>query len=333
VRRIEASLVRLHLVPRKGHPGGEKIEVLNLAGMMDYNKPQGAGSLLKAALVCTGLISVAPDAPELNIQLETTLGGGLEIESWSDLPQGSGMGTSSILAGTVLAALSKATGRGAMSDDELVHAVLQLEQTLTTGGGWQDQVGGLVAGAKLATSPPSLPLQVKIDCISTPTGFLEELSRHMVLIYTGRTRLAKDILQNVLRRWNARLPESVETMQLLTGNAEQCRIALQKGSVAEVGACLDAYWVHKKAMAVGCEPPECKAMINALKSGGIIHGISLCGAGGGGFMACVTKEPDAIETVRQVFHQIPGFAKEVVTLHRVLIDGTHGHLLTVTDTL
>ena len=327
VRIIETPMLRLRLVPRKGDPGGETVEVFKLEDMMDYNKPQGAGSLLKAALVCTGLVSVAPGAPELEVQLRSLLGGGLEIQSWSDLPQGSGMGTSSILAGAVLAALSTATGQGPQGDDELVHGVLQLEQTLTTGGGWQDQVGGLVPGAKLASSAATLPLKVAIDRIQTPVGFLEELGRHMVLVYTGRTRLAKDILQNVLRRWNARLPEAVETMDLLTENAEVCRTALCDGSVARVGACLDAYWRHKKVMAVGCEPPECKAMIQALRSQDIIHGVSLCGAGGGGFMALVTKEADAIEDVRRVFLDIPGFAKEVVTLHRVTVD-PDGHVIT-----
>jgi galactokinase/mevalonate kinase-like predicted kinase len=50
-----------------------------------------------------------------------------------------GLGTSSILAGVVLAALWRASGRDFTRSD-INHAVLHLEQMLTTGGGWQDQV-------------------------------------------------------------------------------------------------------------------------------------------------------------------------------------------------
>ena len=53
--------------------------------------------------------------------------------------QGSGLGTSSILAACLLAAVgAAATGDVTIDRDALVHAVLRAEQMLTTGGGWQD---------------------------------------------------------------------------------------------------------------------------------------------------------------------------------------------------
>lgn len=47
---------------------------------------------------------------------------GLEIETWSELPQGSGLGGSSILGAAVLAALWRVVGRRA-SHDDIIHAV------------------------------------------------------------------------------------------------------------------------------------------------------------------------------------------------------------------
>ena len=70
-------------------------------------------------------------------------GCGFELHTWSNLPTGSGLGTSSILAGAVMAALWKASGKGYTKSD-ITHAVLHLEQMLTTGGGWQDQVKSCV---------------------------------------------------------------------------------------------------------------------------------------------------------------------------------------------
>ena len=44
--------------------------------------------------------------------------------------------------------------------DSIVHSVLILEQLLTTGGGWQDQVGGILPGFKYSVSPDQFPVRV-----------------------------------------------------------------------------------------------------------------------------------------------------------------------------
>ena len=115
-------------------------------------------------------------------------GGGLEIETWSKLPVGSGLGTSSILGGAILSAIGVAVGFR-YDTLSLIHAVLHLEQTLTTGGGWQDQVGGFVPGMKSYRCLAGLPLTLKPESVDMPETFYSELNRHFVLLYTGRTRL------------------------------------------------------------------------------------------------------------------------------------------------
>ena len=85
------------------------------------------------------------------------------------MPLGSGLGTSSILAGTVLAALGKAMGR-TYSPTSLCHLVLIVEQMLTTGGGWQDQVGGLWPGVKTSWCASALPVVVRVFPIAPGLG-------------------------------------------------------------------------------------------------------------------------------------------------------------------
>ena len=63
----------------------------------------------------------------------------MEVELWSDLPQGSGLGTSSILAGCLIAVFWSILGRK-FNKNDLINGVLFVEQLMTTGGGWQDQV-------------------------------------------------------------------------------------------------------------------------------------------------------------------------------------------------
>lgn len=64
-----------------------------------------------------------------------------------------------------------------------------------SGGGWQDQVGGLFGGVKLARSAAQLPLRVEVEQLSLTQDFLSVLQQHLLLVYTGKTRLARNLLQ------------------------------------------------------------------------------------------------------------------------------------------
>ena len=66
---------------------------------------------------------------------------------------------------------------------------------MTTGGGWQDNVGGLAPGIKEGSSKRGLPLQVTSTPIDMPDGFLQKFQQHLILIFSGKTRLARNMLQ------------------------------------------------------------------------------------------------------------------------------------------
>lgn len=56
-------------------------------------------------------------------------------------------------------------------------------------------MGGLVPGIKIGRSKARLPLRVEVEGISVPEGFARTLSDHLLLVYTGKTRLARNLLQ------------------------------------------------------------------------------------------------------------------------------------------
>ena len=151
-----------------------------------------SGALLKTAFICSNIIDF-PSSTSLVQQLKEKFGSGFQLHSIANLPQGSGksprviivviiyliclgLGTSSILGGVIMAALWRAVGQN-HSTDSLIHAVsyfpgvrvtkvylfkvLHLEQMLTTGGGWQDQCGGLYGGVKISWSDKKLPVHVQ----------------------------------------------------------------------------------------------------------------------------------------------------------------------------
>uniref|UniRef100_A0A3B4ERP8 L-fucose kinase n=1 Tax=Pundamilia nyererei TaxID=303518 RepID=A0A3B4ERP8_9CICH len=268
----------------------------SLDDLKDYSQPHAP--LLKAVCVCSGLVSLTSQHP-LGHQLMERWGGGVELHSWSELPTGSGL-TSSILAGALLAAVYRCTRR-TYDTDSLIHAVLYLEQILTTGG-WQDQVGGLVGGVKVGRSRASLPLQVQVERLSLPEEFSLALEQHLLLVYTGKTRLARNLLQDVVRSWYSRLPSMVQNAQQLVCNSEECARACVD-SLSRLGECLDRSWQQKKLMAPGCEPASVRAMMEALRP--LVLGQSLAGAGGGGFLYLLTREPRQREAVLQVLNNMP----------------------------
>ncbi|KAM4572851.1 L-fucose kinase [Odontesthes bonariensis] len=286
----------------------------SLDDLKDYCQPHAPGALLKAVCVCSGLVSLSSQ-DSLRHQLMQRWGGGLELHSWSELPTGSGLGTSSILAGALLAAVYRCTGR-TYDTDSLIHAVLYLEQILTTGGGWQDQVGGLVGGVKVGRSRASLPLQVEVERLSLPEDFLVSLEQHLLLVYTGKTRLARNLLQDVVRSWYSRLPSMVLNAQQLVSNSEECARACSDGSLSRLGQCLDRSWQQKKLMAPGCEPASVRAMLEALRP--LVLGQSLAGAGGGGFLYLLTREPCQQQAVLRVLNNTPGLGD--FSVHSVELD-------------
>nr|XP_033798542.1 L-fucose kinase [Geotrypetes seraphini]XP_033798543.1 L-fucose kinase [Geotrypetes seraphini]XP_033798544.1 L-fucose kinase [Geotrypetes seraphini]XP_033798545.1 L-fucose kinase [Geotrypetes seraphini]XP_033798546.1 L-fucose kinase [Geotrypetes seraphini]XP_033798547.1 L-fucose kinase [Geotrypetes seraphini]XP_033798548.1 L-fucose kinase [Geotrypetes seraphini] len=315
VRRIVE--LELRLVSASGSPGREVVtEVVcqSLEDIQDYCQPHAPGALLKAAFICSQIISY-PSEKLLHDQLMEQFGGGFELHTWSNLPHGSGLGTSSILAGAVMAALYRATGKSC-SSESLIHAVLHLEQVLTTGGGWQDQVGGLVPGIKIGRSMARLPLKVEVEKLAVPESFIQTLNNHLLLVYTGKTRLARNLLQDVLRNWYARLPAIVQNADALVSNAEECACAFSQGDLLKLGECLNCYWQQKKNMAPGCEPLAVRHIMDALQP--FVYGQSLAGAGGGGFLYVLTKQPKQRENLQKVLANTQGVGK--FRMHSIEVD-------------
>ena len=131
-------------------------------------------SIPKAALALAGFVPAFSETayPSLEKQLEA-FGTGIEITLLSAIPAGSGLGTSSILASTVLGSLSDFCGL-MWDKNEICRRTLALEQLLTTGGGWQEQYGGVLQGIKLLQTDIQSTIRmvgkliaIDIDCLDT----------------------------------------------------------------------------------------------------------------------------------------------------------------------
>ncbi|MBV9125939.1 MAG: hypothetical protein JO112_21520 [Planctomycetes bacterium] len=257
--------------------------------LLDYTDPGRWSSLPRACLWLTGLAS-GQTSGDLRPILRR-LGGGLELTLFSALPKGSGLGTSSILGAAILSLLARVVGE-ILPQDKLISRTSLLEQVMTTGGGWQDQVGGILPGVKLIRTRPG-PDQ-------TPTvfwsAFEEGFARRMLLYYTGLTRLAKNILQNVVHRYLARDPMTLDTITRLKAEALEMRQHIDTRDFEAFGAGLGRYWELKKRLDPGATTPAIEVLLQRVAP--LCLGGTLLGAGGGGFLLLATRSEEAAHRLR-----------------------------------
>ena len=268
--------------------------------LSDFSNPQSDCALLKCALICLGL-STRGDLQEQKTDLQDAIHSWckrrdvrVEVVATSLLPHGSGLGTSSILGGCVLAAIGKCIGKDFGKMSALLDTVSVLEQQLTTGGGFQDQVNGLIGGVKTVRCEPHVfPLKLSVENIEISPAFRDQLDSRLVLAFTGKTRLAKNILHSVLSRWSKRTTDISHAVEKLVAGARRARDCVESGDLDSLAATFDEYWELKKTMAgpdSGVEPPWIKGLLSELRRRELIIGASLCGAGGGGFLALILAQ-------------------------------------------
>jgi fucokinase len=284
------------------------IEPARAGEVLAYADPTDPFALLKAALVLRGIVPTGcdPAAPIGDLLIER--GGGLRLSTETAIPRGSGLGTSSIMAGAVLECLARllAFENGSVGEWEcgsdpaespalphshtpthLFDEVLCLEQMLTTGGGWQDQVGGLTGGIKLVTTRPGLPQQIHVEPVQLAPATAAGLRDRLLLVYTGQQRLAKNLLRAMMGRWMARDPEMVRFQAEIARLAVAMRDALHAGDLDTFGALLGEHWTLNKRMDPGCTNPFIDDLFAAMRP--YVNGGKLAGAGGGGYAMMIVR--------------------------------------------
>jgi galactokinase/mevalonate kinase-like predicted kinase len=283
---------------------GRTVEIHELSELLDYRTATGEFALAKAALAISGLSPGAASWPE-GITLCDMLkhfGGGIELTTLAAIPKGSGLGTSSIVGAVILATVQRLMGRS-LTATELFHGVLRLEQALTTGGGWQDQIGGAIDGVKLITTQAGLVPDASIHYVPQDVLDPRRNGGSTLLYYTGITRLAKNILQQVVGRYLDRDRAALATLRQLHALGPKVSQAMARKDMAAFGQLIDTAWRLNKQL----DPDSSNAAIEELlaRIGPHIHGAKLLGAGGGGFLVIICKGPADATAVRTMLTSQP----------------------------
>lgn len=268
-----------------------------------FNQVGSPFSIPKAALALCGFLPEFCAEPHqtLTDQLRA-FGCGIEVTLLSAIPAGSGLGTSSVLAATVLRALNEFCGLG-WDKAEIGHRTLTLEQLLTTGGGWQDQFGGLLHGVKLLQTQAGFQQDPIVRWLPTGIFTQPEYQACHLLYYTGIRRTAKTILAEIVRRMFLNQHEELSILRDMKAHAMTMYEAIQREDFETMGRLVRKTWQQNQALDSGTNPDECQRITELVDD--LCLGYKLPGAGGGGYLYMVAKDPEAAARIKTLLNNHP----------------------------
>lgn len=266
-----------------------------------FNKVGSPFSIPKAALVLSGF------HPNFNTEHFATLeeqlknfGTGIEVTLLSAIPAGSGLGTSSILAATVLGAVNDFYGLN-WDKQEIGSRTLILEQLLTTGGGWQDQYGGVLQGVKMLQTSAGWNQEPLVRWLPDYLFTSSEYRKCHLLYYTGITRTAKGILAEIVRGMFLNSSRHLELLREMKLHATDMYDAILRNNFEEAGRLVRKTWKQNQLLDEGTNPPAVQALTRQIDD--LCLGYKLPGAGGGGYLYMVAKDPEAAARIQKILNE------------------------------
>ncbi len=266
-----------------------------------YNKVGSPFSIPKAALALAGFL------PQFARERFTSLaeqlrefGCGIEVTLLSAIPAGSGLGTSSLLASTVLGSLSDFCGLG-WDKAEIGRRTLILEQLLTTGGGWQDQFGGLLPGVKLLQTGRGFCQSPEVRYLPGDLFTQPDYRACHLLYYTGITRTAKTILSEIVKKMFLNENSELRQLREMKAHALDMFDAIQHADFQRMGTLIGKTWQQNQAIDCGTNPQQISAITSLIDD--LCLGYKLPGAGGGGYLYMVAKDVDAAARIRHILSE------------------------------
>ena len=222
----------------------------------------------------------------------------IELHTVADLPAFTGLGSSSSFTVALLQSLHAFKGEYLPPLALAYEAIAVERHRCQDNVGCQDQVTAAVGGFNLIEFRRED--DARVHAISLPRERLEEFQRHLVLVYTGITRRAADMVARQLQV----LPNNLETLRQMRAMAERgWNILTGNRPLSEFGELLDQAWAAKRGLEGSITNSEIDRMYAAGREAGALGG-KLLGAGGGGFLAFFAP-PENHARLREVFHPHP----------------------------
>ena len=204
---------------------------------------------------------------------------GVEIVMFSDVPPGSGLGSSSALVVAMLKLLDVAFGLG-LDQHELARMAYRIErQDLGISGGWQDQYAASFGGMNVYHFDGEGTI---VEPVVTDEAALLELEASLVIGFVSdRTMLTRSVVDDQVRRLNE--GDTLRYHHETKAFVDEAVKLLRAMRIPDFGRLLHEAWEVKKAFSPHIASPTVDQVYALAREHGAWGG-KLSGAGGGGFM-------------------------------------------------
>jgi D-glycero-alpha-D-manno-heptose-7-phosphate kinase len=224
---------------------------------------------------------------------------GLDIFLSSQVPPGTGLGSSGAVAVCIVAALAAYQGRS-MSKIELAEMACDISiNKLRLPSGKQDEYGSAMGGLnQIIFNKDSTEI--------TPVGLSPEsmasFQRRIMLLYTGKSRDSGSILRKQSNASQDRDPATLERLHRIKALGLDMMTALNAQDLDAFGELLHQSWLQKRGVVSSITNDLIDQAYTAARENGALGG-KIAGAGGGGFMMLYCHE-DKQEAVTQALEAL-----------------------------
>ncbi|WP_137938188.1 kinase [Chitinivorax sp. B] len=212
------------------------------------------------------------------------IGDGLEIHHDGDLPARSGLGSSSAFTVGLVHALYSL--RGHMTNkDSLAKDAIHIEQNVIGENvGSQDQIAAAYGGFNRIEFKKDGNFDVAP--VVLPAARREELRDHLMLCFTGVSRIASDVAKSKIDNLKNRTTELSKMREMVDEGIHILQDT--KHPIDEFGKLLDTSWRYKRSLSKQVSTPEIDQLYEEAQCAGATGG-KILGAGGGGFLLLFAK--------------------------------------------
>lgn len=205
---------------------------------------------------------------------------GLSMFLASQVPPGTGLGSSSTVTVSIIKAIGSLLGLG-LSKQEIAELACFIEiDKLRMPIGKQDQFAAAFGGINAITFAGH---GISVERLTLRSETLEALEREILLFYTGVARESARVLTKQDYAVRSADPIVIQALHAIKAMAADTRRCLERGDLGEFGNILHDSWQHKKRLASGISNAYIDECYETARSHGAIGG-KITGAGGGGFL-------------------------------------------------
>ena len=211
---------------------------------------------------------------------------GLEIISTSDIPKGTGLGSSSSFTIGVYNALNEYKNSIKLNPEQLANLAWNLERNIGNKSvGKQDQWAASYGGLNYYQF--NKDGTVEVEKLNLDAEILEKLQKNLFIIYVGGEHKSYEILQEQSNR--IKRGKGVDSQKEICNLVPILKDALLSGEIDVLGKVLNDNWRLKKGLASGISNDRFDKIYELALNNGATGG-KLLGAGGSGFFLFYVPE-------------------------------------------